>query len=75
MMFHNTEKTETRHRHAPQIFFSARATTPKSLLQSVVSVVKFIAEQGLTFRDVENDGSPRKFFQTKFQKKVKRCFW
>jgi len=40
-----------------------------SLLQSVVSVVKFIAERGLTFTDDENVGSPRRFFQTKFQKK------
>jgi len=31
MMFHNTEKTETRHGNAPQILFSARTTTPKSL--------------------------------------------
>jgi len=47
----------------------------KSLLQSVVSVVKFIAERGLTFRHDENVGSPRKFFQTKFQKKKIRCLW
>jgi len=31
MMFHNTEKTETHHENAPQIFFGARTTTPKSL--------------------------------------------
>ena len=31
MLFHNTEKTETRHGNAPQIFFGARTTTPKSL--------------------------------------------
>jgi len=41
----------------------------------LASVVKFIAERGLTFRDDENVGSPRKFFQTKFQQKEIRCFW
>jgi len=43
----------------------------------LVSVVKFIAERGLAFRDDENVGSSRKFFQkivqifiqAKFQKK------
>jgi len=30
-MFHNTEKTETRHGNVPQILFGARTTTPKSL--------------------------------------------
>jgi len=29
----------------------------------LVSVVKFIAERGLAFRDDENVGPPRKFFQ------------
>jgi len=38
-------------------------------------VVKFIAERGLTFRDEENVGSPRNFFQAKFQKQKIRCFW
>jgi len=46
-------------------------------LQRLVSVVKFIAERGLAFRDDENVGSSRKlfqknfqtFFQAKFQKK------
>jgi len=33
-MFRNTEKTETRHRDAPQILFSARITTPKSLKEA-----------------------------------------
>jgi len=33
----------------------------------LVSVVKFIAEQGLAFRDDENVGSSRKFFQKIFQ--------
>jgi len=40
-----------------------------------VSVVKFIAERGLTFRDDENVGSPRNVFHAKFQKKEIRCFW
>jgi len=31
MMFHNTVKTGTRHGNAPQTFFGARTTTPKSL--------------------------------------------
>jgi len=47
----------------------------KSLLQRLISVVKFIAERGLTFRDDWNVGSPRNFFQAKFQKKKIRCFW
>jgi len=34
MMFHNTEKTETCHGNAPQILFSARITTPKSLKEA-----------------------------------------
>jgi len=34
MMFHNTEKTETRHGNAPQILFGARTTTPKSLKEA-----------------------------------------
>jgi len=34
MMFHNTEKRETRHGNAPQIFFVARTTTPKSLKEA-----------------------------------------
>jgi len=29
----------------------------------LVFVIKFIAEQGLAFRDDENVGSPRRFFQ------------
>jgi len=33
-MFHNTEKTETRHGNAPQIIFVARTTTPKSLKEA-----------------------------------------
>ena len=44
-------------------------------MQHLVSVVKFVAERGLTFRDDENVGSPRNFFQAKFQKKETRCFW
>jgi len=35
-------------------------------LQRLFSVVKFIAERGLPFRDDENVGSPRKFFQKIF---------
>jgi len=35
-MFHNTEKTETRHGNAPQILFVARTTTPKSLKEADV---------------------------------------
>jgi len=31
MMFHNTEKTGTRHGNAPQTLFGARTTTSKSL--------------------------------------------
>jgi len=34
MMFHNTEKTETRHGNAPQTLFGARTTTPKSLKEA-----------------------------------------
>jgi len=34
----------------------------------LVSVVKFIAERGLAFRDDENIGSPRNFFQAKLKK-------
>ena len=41
-------------------------------MQRLVSVVKFVAEQGLAFRDDENVGSPRNFFQAKFQKKKMR---
>jgi len=33
----------------------------------LVSVVKFIAERRLAFRDDENVGSSRKFFQKNFQ--------
>jgi len=33
-MFHNTEKTETRHEIAPQILFDVRTTTPKSLKEA-----------------------------------------
>jgi len=33
----------------------------------LVSVVKFIAERGLAFRDDENVGSSRKFFQNIFK--------
>ena len=52
-------------------------------LQCLVSVVKFIAERGLGFRDDENVGSPRnffqnnvqKFFQTTFKKKWMLCLW
>jgi len=29
MLFHNTEKTETRHGNAPQALFVARTTTAK----------------------------------------------
>jgi len=36
-------------------------------LQCLVSVVKFIAERGLAFRDDENFGSPRKIFQKIFK--------
>ena len=36
-------------------------------LQRLVSVVKFIAERRLAFRDDENVGSPRKFFQKIFK--------
>jgi len=34
MMFHNTEKTGTRHGNAPQILFGARTTTPKLLKEA-----------------------------------------
>jgi len=34
MMFHNTEKTETRHGNAPQVLFVARTTMPKSLTEA-----------------------------------------
>jgi len=33
-MFHNTEKTETRHGNAPQILFGPRTTMPKSLKEA-----------------------------------------
>jgi len=36
-------------------------------LQCLVSVVKFIAETGLAFRDDEDVGSPRKIFQKIFK--------
>jgi len=36
-------------------------------LQRLVSVIKFIAERGLAFRDDENVGSPRSFFQKIFK--------
>ena len=39
----------------------------KSLLQRLVSVVKLIAKRGLSFRDDENVGLPRKFFQKNVQ--------
>jgi len=39
MMFHNTEKTETRHGNAPQILFAARTTTPKSLKEVLRSEI------------------------------------
>jgi len=39
------------------------------------SVVKFIAERVLAFRDDENVGSQRNVFQATFQKKEMRCFW
>jgi len=35
-------------------------------LHRLDSVVKFIAERGLAFRDDENVGSPRKFYQKIF---------
>jgi len=52
-------------------------------LLHLVSVVKFIAERRLAFRDDENVGSPRQFFQKKFQNffqakfqiKKMRSFW
>ena len=34
MIFHNSEKTETRHGNVPQILFGARTTTPKSLKEA-----------------------------------------
>jgi len=34
MIFHNTEKTETRHANAPQILFGARTTTSNALKES-----------------------------------------
>jgi len=37
-------------------------------LQRLVSVAKFTAERGLMFRDDENAGSPKNFFQKFFQK-------
>ena len=33
-MFHNTEKTETRHGNTPQILVVARTTTPKSFKEA-----------------------------------------
>jgi len=36
-------------------------------LERFLSVVKFIAERGLAFRDDENFGLPRKFFQKMFK--------
>jgi len=33
-MFHNAEKTKTRHGNAPQVLFVARITTPKSLKEA-----------------------------------------
>ena len=34
MMFHNIEKTETRHGIVPQILFGARTTMPKALKEA-----------------------------------------
>jgi len=34
MIFHNTEKTETRHGNAPQILLGARTTTPNALKEA-----------------------------------------
>jgi len=42
-------------------------------LQRLVSVVKFIAERGLAFRNNENIGSPRNIFPANIKKKM-RCF-
>jgi len=36
-------------------------------LQRLVSVVKLIVQRGVAFRDDENVGSPRKFFQKIFK--------
>jgi len=36
-------------------------------LQRLVFVMKFIAERGLVFRDDENVGTPRRFFQKIFK--------
>jgi len=41
-MFHNTEKTETRHGNAPQILFGARTTTPKSFKEAVFLLNKLV---------------------------------
>jgi len=45
-----------------------------SSLQCLVSGVKFIVEPGLAFRDDENVGSPRTFFQKNFQKFFQTTF-
>jgi len=34
MLFHNTEKTETRHGNAPQVLFVGRTTTAKYLTEA-----------------------------------------
>ena len=41
-------------------------------LQRLVSVVKFIAERRLAFRDDENVGTPRKFFRKNFKTFLKQ---
>jgi len=44
-------------------------------LQRLASVMKFIAERGLAFRDDKNIGSPRNLFKAIVQKMKMRCFW
>jgi len=43
-------------------------------LQRLVSIVKFVAERGLAFRNDETVGSPRNFFQIIFQNFFKQNF-
>jgi len=38
----------------------------------LVSVIKFIAERGLAFRDDDNVGSPKNFFQKIFKTLLKQ---
>jgi len=56
--------------------YPVRSTKTKNIGNRVclVSVVKFIAERGLPFKDDKNVGSPKKFFQKIFKTFLKQNF-